>query len=89
MMAEYKKQTEGQTSSSEQQQPPSSSSPASSMGMMRLPGRSRAKYGLDLGPGGVSDTTFEAAVLGELAVISIEPDVRVCEGSIFMSKLLD
>ena len=72
-MAEYKKQAEGLTSPSDQQQPPS---PSSSIGMMRLPGRGpRAnKYGLDLGPGG--DTTFEAAVLGELAVISIEPDVR-------------
>ena len=74
-MAEYKKQAEGQTSPSDPQQPPSSSS-SSSMGMMRIPGRgSRPTYGLDLGPGG--DTTFEAAVLGELAVISIEPDVRI------------
>ncbi len=57
--------------------PPSSSS--SSMGMMRMPGRGsrKSKYGgLDLGSGGLSDTTFEAAVLGELAVISIEsPEV--------------
>ena len=46
-----------------------------------MPGRgsrTKGKYGLDLGPGGLSDTTFEAAVLGELAVISIEsPEVSL------------
>ena len=59
------------------------------MGMMRIPGRgsrkSKGKY-LDLGAGGLSDTTFEAAVLGELAVISLEPpEVRVGWGRVTSS----
>ncbi len=85
-MEEYKKQAVGQTNSSDQQQatPPSSSSSASSpasasspMGLMKLPGRrGRGKFPLDLVGGGVSDSAYEAAELGELAVISIEPEVR-------------
>jgi len=88
-MAEYKKQAESQSSPDQQQQQPqqqppqqqqqqqSSASSQSSMGMMRMPGsrgprKGKGKY-LDLGAGGLTDTTFEAAVLGELAVISLDP----------------
>ena len=73
-MEEYKKQAEGQASFSD---PPQVSATSSSpMGMMQLPSRrGRGNYPLDLVPGGVSDSTYEAAVLGELAVISIEPEV--------------
>ena len=75
-MEEYKRQAGGQINSSDPQQitPP----PSSAMGMMQLPGR-RSYPGLDLvhGAGAVSDSTYEATVLGELAVISIEQEVRV------------
>ena len=57
-----------------------------------MPGRgsrTKGKYGLDLGPGGLSDTTFEAAVLGELAVISIEsPEVSLFFVFVFFLLLL-
>ena len=90
MMDMYRKQAEGQANSSDPKQSLSSSSSppgSSSMGMMQMPGRrGRSKFPLDLVPGGVSDpATYEATVLGELAVISInEQDVslvvslRVC-----------
>ncbi len=73
MMQEYKQQSEGQANSS----PTDPQKTTSSMGMMQLPGRrGLASYPLDLVPGGVSDSTYEANLLGELAVISIgEHDV--------------
>lgn len=73
-MAEYKKQAEGQPDSTSDPKPPSSAS--SPMGMMQLPGRrgKGSKYpGLNLVTGGVSDGTYEATVLGELAVITVDP----------------
>lgn len=75
-MEEYKKQAEGQGNSPDPQQgSPSASSP---MGLMQLPGRRvRGRNPLDLIPGGVSDSTYEAAALGELAVISIEQEVSL------------
>lgn len=80
VMEEYQRQAGGQPNSSDaQQMAPPASSP---MGMMQIPGRRvRGNYpGLDLvhGAGGVADSTFEATVLGELAVISIEQEVSAC-----------
>lgn len=74
-MEEYKRQAGGQINSDPQQITPP---PSSAMGMMKLPGSRRPYPGLDLvhGAGAVSDSTYEATVLGELAVISIEPEVR-------------
>lgn len=76
-MLEYKKQAEGQANSSALEPQKSASTGPQSMGMMQLPGRrGRGNYPpLDLVPGGVSDSTYEANLLGELAVISIEQEV--------------
>ena len=76
-MEEYKRQAGGgQANLSDPQMVPPPSS--SSMGMMQLPGRRRGNYPLDLVHNtGVSDSTYEATVLGELAVINLDPDVRV------------
>ena len=74
-MEEYKKQVEGQAKPSDSA-PANSSAPASSsMGMMRLPGRRpKGIHDLDITPeGGV----VIPDVLGNLAVISIEPDVSI------------
>ena len=74
-MEQYKKQTVGQADSSTtdpQKTNSSSSTGPASMGMMQLPGkRGGRNYPLDLVPGGMSDSTYEANLLGELAVISI------------------
>lgn len=72
-MMEYKRQSAGQVTSPDPQPiAPPFSSP---MGMMQMPGRGViGNYPLDLV---TSDSTYEATVLGELAVISIEsPEVR-------------
>ena len=67
------------TSSSSPSSSSSSSSAPSPMGMMQLPGRrGRGKNPMDLVQGAVSDSTYEATILGELAVINIEQDVSVC-----------
>lgn len=72
-MMEYKRQAAGQVNSPDPQSIAPFSSP---MGMMQMPGRKGVigNYPLDLV---TSDSTYEATVLGELAVISIEsPEVR-------------
>lgn len=78
-MDEYRQQaaeSQANSNSSDPNQALPISSASSPMGMMQLPGRrGRGTYPIDLVPGGVSDATYEATVLGELAVISIDQDV--------------
>ena len=82
-MEQFRKQTAGQDSSPTDPQKTNSSSSTgpTSVGMMQLPGKRGGRsggYPRDLVPGGMSDSTYEANMLGELAVISIgdQHDVR-------------